>query len=116
MAEEKQKEENLESSLKAYMQVQYEILSLEVTDKIASSGAWIVSGTVMALCFSLAVIFVSIAGALYLSSLTGSYTKGFGLVAGFYTLISVVFVVFRRRILITPVKDGIIREVLKERA
>ena len=57
---------------------------------------------------SMVIIFGSLAGALFLSSAIGSPGLAFLIVAGFYLLIAVLLVIFRRKWIVQPILQLII--------
>lgn len=116
MTEENQNSSKLDANLKGYVKVQYKIMSLEISNGLASLGSRLLSDAMLALCLLLAIFFLSVAGAICLTHLTNSYFAGLGMIAGFYVLLFLFLFAFKHRLLVAPIKDRIIRALLNEKA
>lgn len=108
--------EDLFSNLKEYVKLQYDILRLQLTEKAATLGATLVTALILGFIVLLTVILLSITAALYAGDLMGSRTLGFMIVSGFYVLITLIFVLFKGKLIRDPIRDKIINEILKKEA
>lgn len=90
---EDKKEKDIEALLldaKSYIETRIEYSKLSAVEKGSKIFADLITNAAVIICFALAFIFASFTLALYLSELFGSYTSGFGCVAGIYLLLSVI--------------------------
>lgn len=90
---EDQKEKDLDSILldaKDYIDTRVTFIRLSMVEKGAKIFADLITNTTVIFCFVLAFLFASITLALYLSDVLGSFTRGFGAVAGIYLLLSII--------------------------
>ncbi|RZK49015.1 MAG: phage holin family protein [Pedobacter sp.] len=75
---------------KAYIDTRVEHTRLSAIAKGSKIFADLFTNVVVLICFILAFLFGTITLALFLSSLFGSYTQGFGCVAGIYLILAIV--------------------------
>jgi hypothetical protein len=73
----------------------YGLVAFEKTSQLVSS---LVSSTVIILIMLLALLFFSAAAGLYFGRLLGSYELGLLIIGGFYLLLGIVFIIFRKKI------------------
>lgn len=91
MEESKEKDiEDLYQDAKDYIDTRIEYTRLSLVEKGAKIIADLITNTAVVIGFVLAFLFASFTLALYLSDVLGSYTKGFGCVAGIYLLLSII--------------------------
>ncbi|MGY3054882.1 hypothetical protein ACVWYG_003091 [Pedobacter sp. UYEF25] len=81
--------EDLVADAKGYVTVRLEYLRLYAVEKAAKIVADLVTNLTVAISFILAFLFGSVTLALYLSTVLGSYTGGFGCVAIIYVLLAI---------------------------
>src|SRR3954467_5026845 len=96
------------SQMKEYLQIRYEIEKLRLVEKISGSGATVVSGTVIAIVMCIALVFLSLAFAWYLSSCLKSVILGFTVVGCIYLVIAVLLFLFHKKIMSNRFRDKII--------
>jgi hypothetical protein len=105
----------LNDNLKAYLSTRYDLAVLKTTEKVSvlgsKSGLVIILG-VFALLF---VLFGSVAAGFLLSDWLGSYAKGFLVVAGSYFVVFIVVVLFRKALILNPIRNRIIRSILEDK-
>jgi len=104
--------EELVSSLREYLNLQLEILKLTVIDRIAGSASGFIAGIVFLVIAIMGIFALNISAGLYFSAVTGSYALGFLLLAGIYLLLLLVLVIFRKPVLLSPIKNKMIRQLL----
>ncbi|HOZ88588.1 MAG TPA: hypothetical protein PL029_12565 [Bacteroidia bacterium] len=105
------KEEKIEevvSQLKAYANIQTELLKLRTIEKAAVSGAFVSARFFIFFSCFISLIFLGIAASFYLAQVLGSMVSGFTLVGAFYLLLTLVLLLLKNKILETPVKNKII--------
>jgi len=82
--------EDIFEDAKGYLEARVEYTRLYLVEKVSKIFADLVTNTVVIVCFTLAFLFGSVTLALFLSSVLGSYTGGFGCVSLIYILLAVV--------------------------
>lgn len=91
MVENKEKDlEELLSDAKTYIDTRIEYAKLSAVEKVSKIFADLITNAAVISCFVLAFLFASFTLALYLSEVIGSYSAGFGAVAGIYLLLSII--------------------------
>lgn len=117
MEAENKKEQNplgaLSKDLQEYVQVQTDILRLEVTGKLASGSANMTLLFVIALILFVLAIFLGLSLAVVLSNWLGSYVKGFLIVTGILFLKLLFIIIFRKGLILNPIRNMIIRQSLQ---
>lgn len=109
------KTEDLFTNIKEYITLQMNILKLQLIDKIATLGSNLITALLIAFVALMTLILISITAALYFGELLNSNTLGFLIVASFYGLITVIFTLFRKKLIRNPLRDKLIHEFLKKK-
>jgi hypothetical protein len=92
MEENKEKDiEDIFLDAKEYIDTRIEYTRLSAVEKGAKIFADLITNGAVIVCFILAFLFGTITLALYLSDVLGSFTRGFGCVAGIYMLFAIIF-------------------------
>jgi hypothetical protein len=110
-----EKIEGLSDSIKQYIQLNYEIVKLEATRKTSEIGSSLLSSLVLGIALFLFIFASSIYVGFYLSVLLGDTFSGFGIIAGFYLLISIILFFARRKLIEKPLRDKIIETLLADK-
>lgn len=87
------KEKGIESiflDAKAYIDTRIEYIRLSAVEKGAKIFADLITNGAVIICFILAFLFGTFTLALFLSDVLGSYTRGFGCVAGIYVMLAII--------------------------
>lgn len=84
---------------------------VKIGSKIAGNLVWMI---ILLFLFSLFIIFLGVTTGYWLSELTGSYVKGFGIVTGIILLKIILLFLFRKKLFIEPVMRKMIRAVIDE--
>lgn len=82
--------EEIFSDAKDYLDTRIEYTRLTLVEKGSKIAADLVTNTTVITSFILAFLFASVTLALYLGEVLGSYSAGFGCVAGLYLFISII--------------------------
>jgi hypothetical protein len=91
MEEKKEKGfEDLLSEAKTYLDTRVEYTRLYLVKRASKLFADLVSTAIVAICFTLAFILGTVTLALFLSTVFGSYTAGFGSVALLYLVLAII--------------------------
>ncbi len=99
---EDKKEKNIEAiflNAKAYIDTRVEHARLSAVEKGAKIFADLITNGAVIVCFILAFLFGTITLALFLSDIFGSYTRGFGCVAGIYVIMAFIFFLIKDKFL-----------------
>lgn len=104
--------EGFSESVKQYLMLNYEIIKLEVTRKTSEIGATLFSSFLLGTALFLFVFALSMGVGFYLSALLGDTFSGFGIIAGFYLLISIILLIGRKKLIEKPLRNKIIRKLL----
>ncbi|HWD88650.1 MAG TPA: phage holin family protein [Mucilaginibacter sp.] len=86
MEEEKEAPPPIIEQVKEYIDTQVELVKLEAVEQGAKFLSGVIVDLIIAVCFILAFLFVSVALALLLSSFMHSYWAGFGTMGGVYII------------------------------
>ena len=114
MQEETNPFDKLTDNLKEYANTRYEIITLQVAQKSANIGAQTTAILLIGMVVSLFLLFINIAVALYLSSVLNSRFFGFFIVAGFYFVLTLIFIIGRKKLIIKPLRNFIVKQILNE--
>lgn len=82
--------EDIFSDAKEYVDIRVEHIRLTAVEKGAKIFADLITNGAVILCFMLAFLFGTFTLALFLSDVLGSYTRGFGCVAGIYIVLAII--------------------------
>lgn len=106
--------EQLQDSLKKYLNTRYELAVLKASDKVSLISSITASAIIVCVLVMLFVTFLSIAAGFYLSHVLGSHCLGFLAVACFYLVAGLIIFAARKSIIINPVRNKIIKEMFDE--
>jgi hypothetical protein len=111
--DEQDKNQNIGDHLKTYLRLEYNILRLQLTEKLSLSGSALIANLIVTFSVAFFAFFLSFSLGYYLAEKLGSLVMGFLAVAGVYLLLSLILIIFRSKILIKPLRDKIVEELLK---
>jgi len=99
----------VKEDLRDYIEVKFDLLRLQIAENL--SGILTKTATVVILGFLLffILLFLSLAAGYYCATLLGSNELGFLCVAGFYGLVLVLFLLFKKKIIERPIIKAIVR-------
>ncbi len=106
--------EELTKSLKVYVQTNIELFKLSATERISVFGSSIMSLLIVGFSLFLLVLFFSITVGFCISRYFNDYALGFLIVTGFYFLLTLILIICRRKCIEKPMRDKIIRRMLKK--
>lgn len=95
-----------------YIEQQKNYIQLEVAERLAKTTSQLVTLAVVAFLAIMVVIFLSVAGALFLANVMNSYPLAFLTVTAIYTLAAVLVFYFKKTLVTNPVLTLIIKEML----
>ncbi|HKC66859.1 MAG TPA: phage holin family protein [Bacteroidia bacterium] len=114
MQEENNPFEKLTDNLKEYVNTHYDIITLKATQKAANVGSHTVALLLIGMIVSLFLLFINIAVGFYLSALLHNSYAGFFIVAGFYLLLTLIFIIGRKKLIIHPLRNFIVKQILND--
>ena len=101
--------DNIRKEVQEYVEIKLDLIRLHTAEHLArllSSASTIVIAGYLAFFI---LMFISFAGGFFIGSLLHSNEAGFLCVAGFYFLVLVIFLVFRKQIVERPVIKAVLR-------
>ena len=107
-----EKFEGFSESAKQYLVVNYEIIKLEAIKKSSEIGASLFSSLIIGITLFLFAFALSMGVGFYLSELLGDTFSGFGIIAAFYLLITIILLIGRKKMIQKPMRNKIIRKIL----
>ena len=111
---EKEKIEELTKSLKVYVQTNIELIKLEATERTSVFGSSLISILLVGFSLFLFVLFISISAGFFLANYFNDNYTGFLLVTIFYFLLTLILIMGRKKFIERPIRDKIIRRILKK--
>ena len=85
--------------VEAYIKDRILLLKLETAHKTANLSALLFSGIILSLLSFFVLLFISMMGGYFFSSLTGNLYVGFGIVAAFYLFVLILVAIFRKTLI-----------------
>lgn len=111
---EQEKIEELTDSVKEYVNTNCQLIRLQAAEKFSVIVSGILSRLIVGLVVFLFLFFISLWAGYYISACFGNNYSGFPIVAGFYLLTCFILVIGRRKLLVKPIRNSIIRKVLSK--
>lgn len=112
MAEFVKEIESVAKETQSFAENQLEYIRLDLIDKsakgLSNMTGWLILGGIA----MITLLMVSVVAGIALSHWMGSYVTGFSVLSGFYFLILALGIIFRKKILTTPLRDKIIKNLL----
>ena len=97
---------------KIYMEQKMDFYRLETSKRLAKTTSNLATVAVMGFLGMMVIMFLSIAGGLYLGAILESYGLAFLIVTGIYTLAVLLIYFFKKEIITNPILSLVIREML----
>lgn len=110
-----EKIEQLTEDVKDFAITNYEIVKLEATERASTFGSGLMSGVIIGMVGFMFLLVLSLGIGFFISELLGNSYIGFMLLAGFYLLVGLVLYLGRKKMLIEPFRDQIIRSLLSKK-
>ncbi len=102
--------EELTDKLKSFISTSYEIKKLEAIGRSSVIGSSLISRLIVVMMVFMFLFFISLWVGLFLSAIHGDTYSGFTYVAGFYFIVSLIFIIGRKSLLQKPIRDRIIQK------
>jgi hypothetical protein len=114
MQEEINSVEKLTENFKEYVNTRYDMVTLKVTQKTADIGSQSVAIILILLFASMFLLFINLAAAFFISAIFKINYAGFFIVAGFYLLLSLILILFRKKLVVLPLRNLIVKKILND--
>lgn len=111
---EQNKIEDVTEGVKEYINTRYDLIVLKTYEKISNVGSEFISLVLILKISAFALLLLSFAGAFYISTIFNDTYIGFIIVGGGYLLISLILLIFKKQLLINPLRNSIIRLIFKK--
>lgn len=106
--------EELTDQLKAYIQTNIDIFRLEASSRLSTLSSAVISSIIIGLIVNLFIIFLSVGAGFYFGTLLGDTFTGFFIVAGIYLLLFIILYFNRKKLLINPIRNAIVKTLLED--
>ncbi len=100
---------DLKKDVLEYIEVKLDLIRLHTAENLSRIFSNFATIAVIGYLLFFIILFISLAAGYYIGSLLDSNELGFLCVAGFYTLLLILFLVFRKQIVERPVIKAIVR-------
>ena len=100
---------DLKKDVLEYIEVKLDLVRLHTAENLSRIFSNVATIAVIGYLLFFIILFISIAAGYFIGSLLDSNELGFLCVAGFYTLLLILFLVFRKQIVERPVIKAIVR-------
>jgi len=95
-----------------YLETRIDLLKLKTVDKSSEVISSLVSNLVILLIITFGIFILNIGLSFWLGSLLGETWYGFFAVGGFYTLLAIFLIIFKKQWLKDPLNDVIVKKML----
>jgi len=106
--------EELTESIKSYLNTNFELFKYQGIERSSVIIADLVSKLLVGLILLFFVFFTSLWACFYLSAYFGDNYSGIAIVAGFYLLLGLIIYLVRKKLVVKPLRDKIIRNMLQK--
>ena len=100
---------DLRKDILEYIEVKLDLIRLHTADNLSRIFSNVATIAVIGYLVFFIIFFISFAAGFFIGSLLDSNELGFLCVAGFYTLLLILFLVFRKQIVERPVIKAMVR-------
>jgi len=100
---------NIRKDIQEYIEVRLDLLKLQAAEKISKIISNTAVAIILILLLSLILFFLSFAAGYFMASVLNSNVLGFLCVAGFYLLLMLIILIFRKKIIDRPVIKSVIK-------
>lgn len=105
---------NIRKELKEYFDIRLDIIRLQIAEQLSLIFSKIILFIVAGFMLFFILLFLSISAALLLGSVLKSNTAGFLVVSGFYTLLLIIFLAMKKRLIEKPVIQAMLKLLFPE--
>ena len=101
-------------AVKEYLELRWEIYSLTATARIADVCSSFFTLVIAVLIAGITILFLSLSAAYLIGQSLNDTGMGFLIVAGFYLLLMLIVLVFKRPLIKKPVENSIIKQIVNK--
>lgn len=106
--------EELIENLKSYLTTNLELIKYQAIERSTVIIADLLSNILVVLLLVFFVFFISLWACFYLSALMGDNYSGIAIVAGFYLFLSIIIILVKKKLLIKPLRNKIVRDMFQK--
>lgn len=100
---------SIKKDIQEYIEIKLDLIRLHTAENISRILSSAVNATIIGYLLLFILLFLSFAGGYFFGSLLHSTELGFLCVAGFYLLVLILFIVFRKHIVERPIIKAILK-------
>lgn len=100
--------------LKIYAKQQIDIVKLDTVAKSAKLGSSIITAFAISIVCMIVILFLTVAGALFLGQILGNHALGFLIVGVIFIIIGVLLFSFKKSLITSPLVSYFIAKVYEE--
>lgn len=97
-----------------YSKSSFELLKLQTIDKLSHVFSVLASRIVLVIVVALFALFLNLGLAFWIGEMIGSIYNGFFIIAGFYSLITIIVFYYKKSWIEEPVRNTIIDKMLEK--
>lgn len=112
--EEKSFPKRLYEQVEQYVKTSVELYKLRAINTVADLIAAIGTGIILALFFSMFLLFVSVGAAFYIGEVLGKWHYGFFAVAGFYIILGLIVYALREKHVKEKINNFVIKQIFED--
>jgi len=101
--------ENIKKDIQEYIEVKLDLIKLQAAENISRIISNVAVVSIIILLSSLVLLFLSFAAGYFFAKLLDSNELGFLCVSGFYLLLALIIILFRKSIIDRPVIKSVIK-------
>lgn len=106
---------NIGEHFKEYLEGEKELLKLKAVKAISANAAKLITAIFLIMLFHIGLAIFGIWLGVYLGEVLDSYAMGFGISALFFGFLFLLVIIFRRPLLINPITNMAIHNMVKEK-
>lgn len=100
---------SIKKDIQEYLEVKIDLIRLRIAESLSRTFSSVASIAIFALLSGFILLFLSFAAGYFFASLLNSNELGFLCVAGFYGLILIIFLIFKKQIIERPIIKAIVK-------
>jgi hypothetical protein len=101
--------DNIRKEIQEYVEVKFDLIRLHTAEQLSRILTSVTTVVIGGYLLFLILMFLSFAAGFFFGSLLDSNEAGFLCVAGFYFLMLIIFLIFRKKIVERPVIKAVVR-------
>ena len=101
--------DDIKKDVLEYIEVKFDLIRLHTAENLSRIFSNVTTVAILGYLLFLIILFLSFAAGFYIGSLLGSVELGFLCIAGFYFVLLLLFLLFKKQIVERPVIKAVIR-------